>query len=205
MSQLGDALFTQTQQKVLGLLYTQPERSFYTNEILRLTGMGVATIKRELDRMLAAGVLTMKPIGNQNHYQANPNCPIYSELLNIARKTLSPGINLDARNASDQLVIGGEIEISRQALQKLAKQFHISRLFLFGSAARHELGPDSDIDILVEFENSGAPSLGGMVDIQDAFSRLCNGRKVDVATRSILNNPYRKQQIEKDMEELYAA
>ena len=63
MSQLGDALFTTTQQKVLGLLYAQTERSFYTNEILRLTGMGVAAIKRELDRMVAAGVLTMTRIG----------------------------------------------------------------------------------------------------------------------------------------------
>ena len=40
MSQLGDAIFTTTQQNVLGLLYTQADRSFYTKEILRLTGMG---------------------------------------------------------------------------------------------------------------------------------------------------------------------
>ncbi len=41
MSQLGDALFTTTQQKVLGLLYVQPEKSFYIKEILRMTGMGL--------------------------------------------------------------------------------------------------------------------------------------------------------------------
>jgi predicted nucleotidyltransferase len=58
MGLLGDALLTKTQQKVLGLLYSQPEKSFYTKEILRLTGMGVATIKRELDRMKAAGILS---------------------------------------------------------------------------------------------------------------------------------------------------
>ena len=63
MSQLGNALFTTTQQKVLGLLYAHPDTSFYTKEILRLTGMGVATIKRELDRMLAAGILSMNKIG----------------------------------------------------------------------------------------------------------------------------------------------
>ena len=87
MSQLGDALFTTTQQKVLGLLYAQPDKSFYTKEILRLTGMGVATIKRELDRMLAAGILRMTKIGNQHHYQANPECPIYGELIGIVKKT----------------------------------------------------------------------------------------------------------------------
>ncbi len=86
MSRLGDTLFTATQQQVLGLLYGQPQRSFYTKEILRLTGMGVATIKRELDRMRAAGILRMEPIGNQHHYQADPQCPIYDELRGIVEK-----------------------------------------------------------------------------------------------------------------------
>ena len=88
MSQLSDALFTTTQQNVLGLLYSQPDRSFYIKEILRLTGMGVATIKRELDRMLAAGILRMTKIGNQHHYQANSECPIFLELSGIIKKTI---------------------------------------------------------------------------------------------------------------------
>lgn len=108
-------------------------------------------------------------------------------------------------NDPDQLVIGQTILVSRTALQELARRFHIRRLVLFGSAARGELRPDSDIDLLVEFESSEAPSLGGMVEIQDAFSALFGGRKVDVATPTILNNPYRRRAIEKDMEELYAA
>ena len=80
------------------------------------------------------------------------------------------------------------------------------RLALFGSAARGELRPDSDIDLLVEFESGESPSLGGMTEIQEAFAKLFGGRKVGVATPSILNNPYRRRAIEKDMEEkLYAA
>ena len=102
-------------------------------------------------------------------------------------------------------MIGGALEVSRAALRKLAQRYHIRRLVLFGSAARGELRPDSDIDLLVEFEKGAAPSLGGMVEIQDAFVKLFHGRKVDVATPSILNNPYRKRAIEKDMKELYAA
>lgn len=113
--------------------------------------------------------------------------------------------NVVQKRKQGKLVIGGEIEISRSALQELVKRFHIRRLYLFGSAARGELRPDSDIDLLVEFENKGAPSMGGLVEIQDAFERLFHGRKVDVATPSILNNPYRKRAIEKDMKELYAA
>ena len=105
----------------------------------------------------------------------------------------------------DRIVIGGQIVISRAALQDLAKRYHIRRIVLFGSAARGDLKADSDIDLMVEFESSEAPSLGGMVEVQDAFGRLFGGRRVDVATPSILANPYRRQAIEKNMEELYAA
>lgn len=105
----------------------------------------------------------------------------------------------------DRLVIGQAIAVSRAERRDLARRYHIRRLVLFGSAARGELLPDSDIDLLVEFESGAAPSLTGMVEIQDAFSTLFGGRKVDLATPSILNNPYRRRAIEKDMEELYAA
>ena len=115
------------------------------------------------------------------------------------------GKNALKRNERNKLVIGDELEVSRSGLLSLVKQFHINRLSLFGSAARGELRPDSDIDLLVEFEPDQSPSMGGMVEIQDAFEKLFCGRKIDVATSSILNNPYRKQAIEKDMKELYAA
>jgi len=105
----------------------------------------------------------------------------------------------------DRMVIGGKVVISRAALQELARRYHIHRIVVFGSAARGELKPDSDIDLLVEFEKGESPSLGGMVEIQEAFAVLFGGRKVDVATPAILNNPYRQREIEKDMEELYAA
>lgn len=130
----------------------------------------------------------------------------------IAQKELKQRLALTAKQKDepmvsnrDSLVIGGSLVIARAALRKLAQRYHIRRLVLFGSAARGELRPDSDIDLLVEFENGAAPSLGGMVEIQDAFVSLFGGRKVDVATPAILNNPYRQRAIEKDMEEIYAA
>jgi len=193
---IGDALFTKTQQKVLGLLFGKPYKSFYTNEIMRYATIGRGTVSRELDRLVSAGLLTVTKEGNQNHYQANPECPIYPELLSIARKTL---------DEKDRLVIGGALLVSRAALKKLIKRYHIHRLALFGSAARGELKPESDIDLLVEFEKGKAPSLGGMVKINDDFMALFGGRKVDLATPAILNNPYRQRAIEKEMEELYAA
>lgn len=83
---IGDALFTKTQQKVLGLLYGRPDKSFYTNEIVRWANMGRGTICRELARLVTAGILNVSNVGNQHHYQANSHCLIYTELCGITRK-----------------------------------------------------------------------------------------------------------------------
>ena len=83
---LSNALFTKTQQRVLGLLYGAPGKSFYTNEIVRIAAVGRGTVTRELVKLAAAGVLTVAAAGNQKHYQANPDCPVYAELTRIARK-----------------------------------------------------------------------------------------------------------------------
>lgn len=129
MSRLGHALFTTTQRNVLGLLYANPDKSFYTKEILRKTGMGVATIKRELDRMVAAGILTLTRIGNQHHYQANPECPIFRELLSIVNKTF------------------GIADIIRDALEPV--QDFISYAFIYGSIAKGTEKTKSDIDLML--------------------------------------------------------
>lgn len=154
MSQLSEALFTETQQKVLGLLYGQPGRSFYMKEILRLTGMGVATIKRELDRMLAAGILNMTRIGNQHHYQANPECPIYAELIAIIKKTL------------------GLAEPIRQALSPLSKK--IDWAFVFGSLASGKESAASDIDLMIIGELSFSEAVNALYPVQEALGREIN-------------------------------
>lgn len=129
MSQLGDALFTITQQKVLGLLFTRPEKSFYMKEIIRSTGMGVATIKRELDRMLSAGIISMNKVGNQHHYQANTECPIYDELIGIVRKTF------------------GLVDVLESALAPLSDQIDFA--FVYGSFAKGNPTARSDVDLMV--------------------------------------------------------
>jgi predicted nucleotidyltransferase len=154
MSKLGDALFTTTQKKVLGLLYSQPERSFYTKEIIRLTGMGVATIMRELDRMLAAGIITMTKVGNQHHYQANIECPIYHELLSIVKKTFG---------------ISGVIV---QALSPLAQ--HIDWAFIFGSVASGKEGSTSDIDLMVIGDVGFSEVAAGLYAAQETLGREIN-------------------------------
>ena len=99
----------------------------------------------------------------------------------------------------DTLLIADSIPVSRAALQALARKHHIRRLQLFGSAARGELRPDSDIDLMVEFEQGEGPSLWEMVGVQEEFSELFGGRPVDLATPAILENPYRRKTIERDL------
>ncbi|MEA1988764.1 MAG: nucleotidyltransferase domain-containing protein [Pseudomonadota bacterium] len=154
MSQLGDALFTTTQQNVLGLLYAQPEKSFYTNEILRLTGMGVATIKRELDRMVAAGILSMTRIGNQHHYQANPECPIYHELSGIVKKTF------------------GVADVINLALSPLAG--HIVWAFIFGSVASGKETSASDIDLMIIGDIGFSEVVRVLYPVQETLGREVN-------------------------------
>jgi predicted nucleotidyltransferase len=107
---------------------------------------------------------------------------------------------------SGQLVIPEALQpVSLSNFLDLIRHFRIKKLSLFGSAARGEITAESDLDFLLEFEKGNAPALSGMVRIKDALTELFNGRKIDVATPAILNNPYRRRQIEKDLVILYAA
>lgn len=71
---LADALFTTTQQRVLALVFGQPSRSFFASELIELTGSGSGSgaVQRELKRLTSSGLVTVKRIGKQKHYQANP-------------------------------------------------------------------------------------------------------------------------------------
>jgi predicted nucleotidyltransferase len=126
---IGDALFTKTQQRVLGLLYGNPDKSFYTNEIMRLAGMGRGTVKRELERLLSAGLLVMRQEGNQQHYQANPDSPVFGELRAIVMKTF------------------GVAEVLRDALLPLSGAIQLA--FVYGSVASGTERQGSDIDLMV--------------------------------------------------------
>lgn len=84
---LADVLFSGTQQRVLGLLFGHPQRSFYATELIGLTGAGSGAVQRELARLAQSGLVTVHPVGNQKHYQANPTSPIFAELCSITQKS----------------------------------------------------------------------------------------------------------------------
>ncbi len=132
---LADALFTQTQQRVLGWVFGQPQRTFTVSELIASTGAGSGAVQRELAKLVASGLLTVKPVGNQKHYQANPAAPIHDELVAIVQKTF------------------GLAEPLREALSPLADR--IDAAFLYGSVAKGTDTASSDIDLMVISDTIG--------------------------------------------------
>jgi predicted nucleotidyltransferase len=100
----------------------------------------------------------------------------------------------------------GDMEIADGALQSMCRRWKIRRLELFGSARTGRLGPDSDIDLLVEFEEDEEWSLMDLARAQEEFSLLL-GRKVDLVDRKNLErsaNPIRRDAILTSTEVVYA-
>lgn len=130
---VGDALFTKTQQKVLGLLYGKPDQRFYTNEIVRRADMGRGTIRRELERLVQAGVLQVESEGNQRYYQANTQCLVFDELKSMVRKTF------------------GVTDVLELALHPLIESVILA--FVYGSMAKGSEYQGSDIDLMLVGED----------------------------------------------------
>jgi len=95
------------------------------------------------------------------------------------------------------------ISIDREAVSAFCRRYHIGRLALFGSVLRDDFGPDSDVDVLVEFESGHVPGLD-FVAIEREFSQLLDGRRVDMVTPKFLN-PRIRDQILRSAEPLYVA
>lgn len=133
---IADALFGKTQQTVLGLLFGQPERSFYLRELVAAAGGGASQVQRELAALTSAGLVTREPRGNQVWFAANPASPVFGELKSLIAKT------------------SGIADVVRDALQPFARQ--IVAAFIYGSVARGEHDASSDVDVLVV--GSVAPS-----------------------------------------------
>ncbi len=140
---LADALFTTTQQRVLALLFGQPARSFFATELIELTGSGSGAVQRELKRLTSSGLVTVTRIGNQKHYQANPNSPVFDELRRLVLKTIALA------------------EPIRQALEPLADRVELA--LLYGSVVMGTDTAQSDIDILIVAEE---------VTLEDVYSAL---------------------------------
>ena len=143
------------QQRVLAVLFGNPGRSFYANELITLAGSGTGAVQRELARLESAGLATVSRIGNQKHYQANAAAPVYAELRGLVLKT------------------SGLADVLRVALGPLAAR--ISAAFVYGSIAKGEDTAQSDIDLMVISETLTYADL--FAALEAAANQL--GRKVN--------------------------
>ncbi len=130
---LADALFTRSQQLVFLPLFGQAERSFHLSELLRLTGLGSASLQRELRRLVESGLVRSFHVGNQRHFQANPNSPLYRELLLITEKTV------------------GLVPLLQEALKPMLPA--LKAAWIYGSVAKQTAHAGSDVDVLLVGEN----------------------------------------------------
>lgn len=167
---LADALFTKVQQRVLGVLFGNPDRSFYANEVIALAGVGTGAVQRELARLQAAGLVTAEQIGRQKHYQANPASPVFEELRGLIRKTVG---------LADEL---------RVVLDPFRGQ--IVAAFVYGSVAKGSDSADSDIDLMVISDELTYADLFAM--LEPAAKKL--GRPVNPTVYSLKELQRRKHE-----------
>jgi len=93
--------------------------------------------------------------------------------------------------------------LHKEQIASFCRERHIQRLALFGSALRSDFRADSDVDLLVEFEQGYTPGLFGIARLERDLSALCGGRKVDLRTLEDLS-PYFRQQVLDEAEVQYA-
>jgi len=145
---IADALFSTVQQRLLAICFGNPERSFYTNQLIRLIGAGSAPVQRELKRMSAADLLTVSSVGNQKHYRANMQSPVFAELSALIRKTF------------------GLADVVRHALLPVADQLKVA--LIYGSIAKGQEHASSDVDLLLITDTLGYADLFALLTEAEA-------------------------------------
>jgi predicted nucleotidyltransferase len=126
---LAGALFSTTKGRTLGLLFGQPDRRFFANELIGLTGSGSGAVQRELQRLTDSGLVTARKVDGRKYFQANPTTPLFDELRSIVLKTT------------------GAAEPIKAALAPLAS--HIQLAVIYGSVAKGRETASSDLDLLI--------------------------------------------------------
>ena len=126
--QIAPTLFPAARLAVLQWL-VDSEDGLHLRELERRSGLNKRGLARELHALRGAGILVSTQVGNQIIYRLNPECPIYDELRSIIRKTV------------------GLAEVLREALDPFADRINLA--YVYGSFARGEMRPDSDIDLMI--------------------------------------------------------
>ncbi len=139
---IKEALFTDSQAKVLLWIFGQPERSYHLSELRRLTGLGSASLQREINRLVAANLAISEMVGNQRQITANTNSPVFNELCGLTRKVV------------------GVVPLVREALAIIEDKIVLA--LVYGSVAKETDSGTSDIDVMVVSHNL---TLGDVLEV----------------------------------------
>lgn len=145
---------TKTRRAILSLLFGHPDQSYYLRQIVRMTGFGLGPIQRELKQLTDVSIIRRSESGHQVYFQANPNSPVFGELKSLITKTIG---------AADTL---------HNALAPLVDRINFA--FIYGSIARGEEKPQSDIDLLVVGNVSFSEVVKALRGAQEALGREIN-------------------------------
>jgi predicted nucleotidyltransferase len=126
---LASALFSDSQSKVYRWIFGQPDRQYHLSELRRLTGLGSASLQRELNRLAAAGLVRSEHRGNMRYFQAHAQSPVHTELVALTRKTL------------------GVVPVLQEALAPLLPKLQAA--WVYGSVARQTDTAQSDVDVML--------------------------------------------------------
>ena len=152
---IATAHFSDSQSRVLRWLFGQPDRGYHLSELRRLTGLGSASLQRELNRLAKVGLVMSERVGNLRRFQANPNSPVFKELVALTRKTL------------------GAEPLLREALQPLLPG--LQGAWIFGSVAKQTDTAQSDVDVMLVGKNlSLSRVLELLLPVEEQLGRKIN-------------------------------
>lgn len=139
------------------------------------------------------------------HYDEQVHAPFSASTnpMSPSRGRAAQPVLREARAAYRARPVSGDVP--KRKVEALCRKYRIRKLSVFGSAARGEAGPDSDVDLMVEFEPESAPSLWDFPEMHKDFSALFAGRCIDLMPLEALANPYRRKSILRDVKVLYGA
>lgn len=94
------------------------------------------------------------------------------------------------------------VKVSKKELADFCRRHYIKKIAIFGSALRGEMGPDSDIDLLVEFEKNHVPGFFRLYEMEEELSSIFGGKKIDLRTLGDLS-PYFREEVVRAAEVLH--
>ena len=178
-----DAILTRTQQRVLALLFLE-EAERTLNEIVRSSGGGSGAIRREVERMVAAGLLRERRVRNQRRFSADRASPLYPALAALAVQAVQPAPGGSTRRPRPSVALAASRAVVKAALARHG----LSNPRVFGSVARGDDTEGSDLDLLVDARRG--TSLLDLVKAKHALEDLLRV-PVDLVTLDDLPESYR--------------